>query len=444
MELTKTVLRRCLAYWPVASVAILTSLWLPRNIDFAVYWHSVRGFVHHSLPLYGPASGIGYPMIFRYPPVAYLLLWPLGTIPLPWAGFIWMLGAWTASVASIQIARQALALRFRRSAVLLSFACMLAYFVLSVRSGNIQPYLIAMIFAAITISSTRPVLAAVLLAVCISFKVWPAFFLPCFLRQERRAALIWLAPAIVTLWLIPMAMWSPSEYSNLIRQWCRQELAIVRSNSELWYYPGQSLRGILLRYTTSTNPWLHGFPDVHFLCLSPALVVRMWLFAATGSYLIVCTAMLRAVVGTQWAWDGFLFALFSILEPFCPKSSMISLGPALLVAAAMYSGGRTFTPLACAWTARRLFLFACVLSLSGALVQYRPAIRFMLAIGVDFYVNLLLMAALAFWILDAKALQVSHASQEGENAEPAGKGARLKGNPEVHLDRSRAASLEKR
>jgi hypothetical protein len=402
-----------LAYWTVACFAILASLGLTKNIDFGVYWHAVRGFSNHSQPLYGPASGTGYPMIFRYPPIAYLLLWPLGPLPLRWAGFIWILGAWTLAITSVQIAIKVLRLQFRQAAVLLSFASMLAYCVLSVHSGNIQPYLIAMIFTALTIANTRPALAAGLLAISISFKIWPAFFLPCLLRRGRRTVLMWLVPAMLILWLIPLVVWSPPQYLRLITQWYHEELEIGTAHSELWYFPGQSLRGILLRYTTSVDPWLNGFPDVHFVCLSTDAALRIWFVTASSTYLAVCTLMLRSSARTQWVWDGLFFALFSVLEPFCPKSSMISLGPAVLVAAALYSELAAGPIVTSNWIARRLFVLACAVSFLTAVMQYRPALRFMLTIGADFYVSLLLLVALGLWTASMKALR-STSSPERE------------------------------
>lgn len=349
---------------------------------------------------------MGYPMMFRYPPIAYLLLWPLGTIPLRWAGFTWMLGAWAVSVASIQIARAAFVIApMRLTATLLGFACMLAYCVLGIRSGNIQPYLIGMIFTAINISSTRPIVAAGLLALSISFKIWPAFFLPCFFRRHRRTVLIWLVPALLVLWLAPAAVWSPSAYSHLIVQWYRQELQIVSANSELWYFPGQSLRGVLLRYMTPASPWLHGFPDVHFLSLSPVAVVHLWFVAASSAYLVVSTAMLRSAARTQGVWDGVFFALFTLLEPFCPKSSMISLGPAVLIAAMTYSESTNRPRAGSIWLAQRLFVLACSLSFLCAVLQYRPVIRVTLAIGMDFYVSLLLFVALILWSANVKSVR---------------------------------------
>ena len=84
-------------------------------------------------------------------------------------------------------------------------------------------------------------------------------------------------------------------------------------------------------------------------------------------------------------WDGLFFALFSILQPFCLKSSMISLGPAVLVAAALCSEQTRLFQSTPEKAARLLFFAACGVSLCGAVVQYKPLLRLLLALGLDFY-----------------------------------------------------------
>src|SRR5580692_6785636 len=66
--------RRLFLYGLIAGLAIFTSLLLTRNIDFRGYWYAVRALTDGSRPLYGPSSGIGFPMYYRYPPVTYILL----------------------------------------------------------------------------------------------------------------------------------------------------------------------------------------------------------------------------------------------------------------------------------------------------------------------------------------------------------------------------------
>ena len=106
--------------------------------------------------------------------------------------------------------------------------------------------------------------------------------------------------------------------------------------------------------------------------------------------------MLRCRPQERHIWDSAGFALFTLLQPYCVKSSMISLGPAVLVAAARYSATSVHR---CRREilARRLFFAACFLALLGAVMQYKPWFRLLLAWGLDFYVALLLMVALLLW-----------------------------------------------
>lgn len=375
-------------------LAVLSSLFLTRNIDFHVYWYGASAIGDHTRALYGPNSGLGFPMHYRYPPVTYLFFWPLSGLPLYWAGVLWMLGVWSAAVGAVVLAVRHRRLRFTYTAIAAACAYMLAYCVLALRSGNVQTYVIAMILAALLLSDSCSLAAGSLLAVAITFKIWPLFFLPWFLRGNRRAALIWLVPLIFFLWLLPLLVWSPFDYLSLIRQWYDSEFQSATTNSELWYFPGQSLRGVLLRYLTAYTPWIKGFPDVHTLALSPAFVVNAWAMMSAVFYLVVCIAMLRSDGRRQCVWDGLSFALFTALEPFCPKSSMISLGPAVLIGAALCS---IQVHNAFEKSARWLFFAACGMSFFGALVQYKPALRLLLALGLDFYAGLLLILALLLW-----------------------------------------------
>lgn len=380
----------------LAGIAAFATLLLARNIDFRVYWYGVHGFFSGSRPAYGPHSGLGFPMHYRYAPVTYLLLWPLTQLPLQTAGILWLSGAWAVAIAVVRMTVRTARLRFTRTGILAAIAFLTAYVVLSLRSGNVQTYIISMILAALVWSESRPRLAAALLAIAITFKLWPLFFVPWFLRPERRPVLTWLVPACLLLWFAPLLVWSPSHYGELILEWCRSEFQWATTAAELWYFPGQSLRGLLLRYFTANEPWIEGFPKVQILRLDPAQVVRAWQGVAVTFYLAVCVAMLRSGPQERRLWDAASFALFTVLQPFCVKSSMISLGPSILLAAARYSVRTGFR----CWRetlARRLFLAACSVALLGAAMQYKPWLRLLLAWGLDFYAALLLTVALLLW-----------------------------------------------
>jgi hypothetical protein len=389
--------RRFTVYGLLAAAIIFSSFALTKNIDFRVYWYGGKAFIDGTRGLYGPDSGVGYPMHYRYPPVTYLVLWPLSRLPLYWAGVLWMAGAWTATVAAVVLLVRIVPLRIGPNASMWAAAYMLAYVVLAVRSGNVQPYVIAMILAALCLADSHHFSAAALLAAAITFKIWPLFFLPWFLTRRRRLVLAWLVVLLAIIWIAPLIRWTPIEYLSLLQQWFQSEYGTATSTSDLWHFPGQSLRGILLRYLASPSPWATKFPDVHFLALSPRIVVGAWIALATAVYASICSAVLRADDSKRWIWDGVSFVLLTLLEPFCPKSSMISIGPAVLIAAAAYSRGRGCRVDVRVRLARGLFVAASALSLMSAVVQVRPVLRLFLTLGVDFIAALLLLVALLLW-----------------------------------------------
>src|SRR5688572_21800235 len=59
-------------------------------MDFRVYHYGTRGFFDGSRPMYGPASGLGFPLHYRYPPLFMFLFLPLSALPLQVSVAIWV------------------------------------------------------------------------------------------------------------------------------------------------------------------------------------------------------------------------------------------------------------------------------------------------------------------------------------------------------------------
>src|SRR5262245_25157870 len=59
-------------------------------MDFRVYHYGARGVFDGTRPVYGPTSGLGWPMHYRYPPLFLLLFAPLAMLPLGLAAAIWV------------------------------------------------------------------------------------------------------------------------------------------------------------------------------------------------------------------------------------------------------------------------------------------------------------------------------------------------------------------
>jgi hypothetical protein len=61
-------------------------------MDLRVYHYGARGVFDGTRPVYGPASGLGWPMHYRYPPLFLFLFAPLAMLPLGWAAAVWVVG----------------------------------------------------------------------------------------------------------------------------------------------------------------------------------------------------------------------------------------------------------------------------------------------------------------------------------------------------------------
>ena len=336
-------------------------------------------------------------MHYRYPPVTYLLLFPLSKLSLQVAGVCWTFLAWVAAALTTAFVIRIRHLVFTPASILLACGFLLAYVVLTIRSGNVQPFVIAFIFCALVLSETHPLCAGILFALAITFKIWPLFFVPWFLRRTRLRALAYTALSFLVLWIVPVPILGAARYFSLIHEWYAAEFHSATMNSEIWYFPGQSLRGVLLRSLTPLEPPLEGFPRMYILSLSPAAAVLIWAGISIAVYLCMLFFLFRSDPRKLWAWDGFAFCLFSLIEPFALKSSLISLGPAVLTGACLYAVSRRSE--AKQSLASKLFVAASLLGFAGAIVQYKPWQRFLLTIGLDFWAEVLLLVALFIWIV---------------------------------------------
>ncbi|HEX7363386.1 MAG TPA: glycosyltransferase family 87 protein [Bryobacteraceae bacterium] len=378
-------------------LAVACSLFLAKDVDLRVYWFGVTGFFSGTKPAYGPHSGIGFPMGYRYPPATYLLLYPLKFASLHVAGFWWMLAAWANAAWVVWLAFRVRGLRFNTQAAVACCAFLLAYVYLAIHYGNVQPFVIAWMFAALILAESHPRWAGLLLALSVTFKIWPILFLPLLLHRQRIRSAGWFAGWLAALWAFPLLIFGPSGYGTLLHDWYLAVRRVGDTYSELYYFPGQSLRGIFLRYFTPVNPPLSYFTHINFLSVSPKTAIQIWMGVNTAAYAAFAIGALRARARQLWAWDGLAFVVYSLLEPFAVKSGLISLAPAALTAACLFTLSSRRKSTAIRW-ANCLFLAACAISFGQALLQYLPWQRLLLSYGADFWGNILLVIAFLLWI----------------------------------------------
>ncbi|HTS46698.1 MAG TPA: glycosyltransferase family 87 protein [Bryobacteraceae bacterium] len=390
----------------IAVLAILSAIFLPRNTDFGAYWHGVRNYMNGTKPLYGPLSGMEYPQEFRYPPVTVLFFLPLTRLPLRVASFCWILMAWVACSIATYLAIRAWKLRFTVGGTLLGVIFLAPYVVLAVKFGNVQPYLIALVLLALLFAETHPGWSGLALAVAICFKVWPLFFAPWLLLRRRRSALYYAGGATAVLWTAPVLFFGWSRYLYLLQDFFTHVVALASGPEAVWY-SSQSLRGVLLRLLTRSVHPRDGYPDVSFASLPPALMVDCYLVLSILIYGYAVFAMWRSDESRRWLWDAGAFVLFSALQPFCMNSSLISLLPAILAGAHVYSAPAGQFPAA----AKRAFLVACVLVVLS-ISPYLPLQREVLMLGIDFWIMLALATGLGFAVhTGARKLHPAYSAQ---------------------------------
>src|SRR5437764_1365521 len=159
-------------------------------MDFRVYHFGARGVFDGTRPVYGPASGLGWPMHYRYPPLFVLLFAPFAWLPLSISSATWFLLKCTVLaflVAAVYDRRffQEPAVIDRRYKEIIPLLIAAPYVLQDLRYGNAQFFVFALTAFALLFSKEKPMLAASSLALGIAIKVWPLFFIPYLLVRRE-------------------------------------------------------------------------------------------------------------------------------------------------------------------------------------------------------------------------------------------------------------------
>jgi hypothetical protein len=369
----------------VAAIAAVFCYHVSSNpMDFRVYHYGASGVFDGTRPIYGTNSGLGWPMHYRYPPLFLLLFAPLTLIPLGAAAAVWA----SAKVGILAGLLKALCKRPLKHAYVISFLLITPYIIEEFRYGNAQFFVLALTILALLWVRRRPVWAAAGLALAISIKVWPAFFLPILAARRDLKAAAWTCAFVVVLALLPAFYFGASENFALLGRWYEQEFQTQLSPTEIWF-PSQSLRGVMMRYLTvvdyskAPDP---NYPQVHVAEFDPALVRSVWIFLAAVVYSGFLVLVRRRRETDGWLDHALGFCLIALLQPFTQKYAL-----ALLLWPAIAAAGLTGASFP-----RTLVYIATILALIQPLAPSAQAHRFLQVVGVDFAVTLTLAIGLAY------------------------------------------------
>lgn len=373
-------------------VPVLSYVAARRAVDFPVYHYATRHMLAQSGPLYGPKSGAGWPQIYRYPPLFLILFIPFALLPLRLAAIIWA----ALKFGALGLLGRALFLRLRMHSVslqLLSLLPALPYLAVEFHYGNVQFFIFALVAAALLCLDERPILGAAMLALAISVKLWPVFFVP-YLMARKRVRVAYMAVVLAAgFTLLPAAYFGWRANVSLLHQWANQEFAIATTAGEpaIVGFPSQSLHSVLMRFLVSIDYAKladSNYPKLTLAAFDPLVVQVLWLaLAATGYMGLLLLA--RKPQLEDLTTHSVAFCTLLLLQPFTQIGDLVVLmWPIAVAVAALHDDGNL--P---AWVRWTLYIPLSLMVLKP-LVPGREMQRFLQAAGVDFVALCLLAVGL--------------------------------------------------
>jgi hypothetical protein len=344
-------------------------------------------------PLYGPKSGIGWPQIYRYPPLFLIFFVPFALLPLRLAALLWA----ALKFVVLGFLGQALFSRFRIEGFglqLLSVLPALPYLAVEFHYGNVQFFIFALVAAAFLWLERRPVLAAVILALAISLKVWPLFFVPYLLARKRLLVGGLTLVLVAGFTLLPAAYFGWHANASLLHEWAKQEFGTAAASGEpaVIGFPSQSLHSVLMRFLTSLNYaglTDSNYPKLNFTSFDPRAIEFLWVVLAAAGYVGLLVLARKTSQSEELALDSIAFCALLLLQPFTQIGDLvILLWPVTAAVAALYYDNDL--P---AWVRASLYLALSMVVLKP-LVPTREAQRFLQVAGIDFAAISLLTAGL--------------------------------------------------
>ncbi len=323
-------------------------------IDFSVYYPIANHVLTGDGTPYGEASGLPWPMWYRYPPLFLFLVFPFVLGPFRVGAFLFTLPKCWVLYSFVKQAIQRLESQPNWWIVALLAG---PYIVMEFRYANAQFYVFALTAAALFLSSERPARAGVLLGTAVAIKIWPLFFVPYLAALRRWRAAGFAVATAIGLTLLPALYFGWSEHLALLAEWYEQESTIAATAGTIWF-PSQSLFGVLTRYLTeiaySSMPD-SGYWNVNIAAISAETVRMVWMAIAVLGYGgLLLTASKRRI--EELRLHAIAFCVVVLLQPFSQKQSalVVLVLPALVAGIVVANSWKT-------WPAR---LVVCAATLS--------------------------------------------------------------------------------
>ena len=397
----------------LVAMAVLGFVFIRNLIDFPVYYAAGRSLLSGRTDLYAPDFALGRVMDYRYPPFFLVALTPCWLLPYSTAAYFWyLISAGEIAVSIFIVARLCPALNESKKMWLLVALATGLYFVMALHYGNAHVLTTFLLFASFyCFIQRRDIGAALLIALTISIKLTPILCLPYFALKRRWKLLTAACVFLIAINLTPAVYFGFKENGQLLETWFRH----VVVNQQFHEDNGPinlSLKGQLRRSlsTIDYSQRVDGdvkYPAVNVATISQGQLDTAWailsavLLVGALSLIARTTRYRKLVIESKDLIGGsaielsVLLCLMLLIGPLTSKIYFIALlWPAsCLASVAVERGDRV----------GRFALYAlCAVALINVVLPLLPGRslqRLLLVVGVDFYLNCLLMAALVYLLV---------------------------------------------
>ncbi len=394
-------------------------------IDFPVYYAAGQSLLSGREDLYAADFALGRVMDYRYPPFFLVVLLPLWYLPYPIAAYLWyLLSLAQLAVFVIVLHKQLSETPGSGKIGLLLFFSVGQYFITILHYGNAHLLAIFLLFAALyLVIKKKDGWSAVLLALSITIKLTPALFLLYFVIKRKWQYIAQVGLFLMLINLLPALYFGFAKNLELLQDWNRH----VVINQEFHESNGPinlSLKGQLRRYLSSVDyqQRVDGdtrYQQVNIVSLPQPTIHWLWLIFSAGALALTVWLLYRsnsarksgeektAASATVVLEFGLLTCLMLLIEPLTSKIYFIALLLPVLALAGVWFPQRTES-------AKRGSIILWIIAILNAvlpLIPGRSLQRLLLVIGIDFYVNLTLLALLALCLYQQTPLASNAAPQ---------------------------------
>jgi hypothetical protein len=407
--------------------AILGFVFIRNLIDFPVYYVAGQSLLRGRTDLYAADFALGKVMDYRYPPFFILTLIPLWLLPYKVAAYLWYLLSIFQIAGSIVFLKNLLTPSVITKRIwLLVFCAVGQYFIIILHYGNAHLLALFCLFASFYYAlNKKDIRAALLMALAITIKLTPAFMLLYFILQKRWKYLTLVGAFLFVINISPAAYFGFEKNAQLLRTWY-QHVVVNQEFHEMNGPINLSLKGQLKRYLSGVDyqQRVDGdtrYPAVTIATFSVEKIEKIWLFVSLVLVFLAAFLIYRKnqpetnsqnpettdrdyhlVVKSGNRFNqkklvevGLLFSLMLFVEPLTSKIYFITLiWPFTVLAVAAFEKSTDENR----WI-RHVLLFIAILNFVLPLLPGRWTQRWLLVLGADFYVNLLLLVAQFYYLM---------------------------------------------